>query len=188
MAKKGHDIDIKYVLAGGGAVVISSLILTHVTAELPKDYIPTGADNYSFTRIIDDKRIQLDIFDSAGQEDYARIKRVLLICFSVNSRRDFANIPTCWVPEVQHHCPSTPFIIIGCKDDLREELLWCNMDKVKMLFCGYLNKQLNDNNIPLDIFAMIEKYLTVDENEFKDKYVKDEQARRLCDAELLRSA
>ena len=30
---------------------------------------------------------------------------------------------------------------------------------------------------------MIEKYLTVDENAFKDKYVTDEQAPRLCDVE-----
>lgn len=26
-----------------------------------------------------------------------------------------------WVPEIQHHCPNTPFILVGTKVDLKTE-------------------------------------------------------------------
>ena len=26
-----------------------------------------------------------------------------------------------WVPEVRHFCPNTPFLLVGCKKDLRHD-------------------------------------------------------------------
>lgn len=36
-----------------------------------------------------------------------------LLCFSVNSRSSFENIAIKWYPEIQHHCPKIPVILIG---------------------------------------------------------------------------
>jgi GTPase SAR1 family protein len=36
----------------------------------------------------------------------------------------FVNINICitqWVPEITHHCPNTPFLLVGNKLDLRED-------------------------------------------------------------------
>lgn len=30
-------------------------------------------------------------------------------------------MPSQWYPEVRHHCPSTPIILVGTKLDLRDE-------------------------------------------------------------------
>lgn len=45
---------------------------------------------------------------------------VFLVCFSVINPNSFENIRAKWYPEVSHHCPNAPIILIGTKTDLRE--------------------------------------------------------------------
>lgn len=63
----------------------------------------------------------------AGQEDYDRLRPlsypqtdVFLICFAVNSPTSFQNVREKWSPEVKHHCPDTPLLLLGMKSDLRD--------------------------------------------------------------------
>ena len=63
---------------------------------------------------------------TAGQEDYDRLRPlsypqtdVFLMCYSVNSRSSFDNVQNKWFPEIQHHCPGTPIVLVATKDDLR---------------------------------------------------------------------
>ena len=65
---------------------------------------------------------------SAGQEDYDRLRplsypqtNVFLVCFSVISRDSYANIKEKWIPEISHHAPGVPKILIGTKSDLRND-------------------------------------------------------------------
>ena len=90
-----------------------------------------------------------------------------------------------WIPEIEHHCPDKPFLIIGCKDDVRDELIWRDMKKINKLVHGYLSKHSDDIDkddiIPLDIFGIIEKYLMENDMNYRDKYITDEEAQELCD-------
>jgi cell division control protein 42 len=70
----------------------------------------------------------LGLFDTAGQEDYDRLRPlsypqtdVFLVCFSVVSPSSFENVKEKWVPEIQHHCPKTPFLLVGTQTDLRDD-------------------------------------------------------------------
>jgi len=78
--------------------------------------------------MIDGKPIILGLWDTAGQEEYDRIRLlsypgtdVFLCAFSVVSPTSFDNIRVKWQPEVTHYCPNTPMILVGTKVDLRDD-------------------------------------------------------------------
>jgi len=43
------------------------------------------------------------------------------VCFSVTSPASFENVREKWIPEVRHHCPGVPCLIVGTQVDLRED-------------------------------------------------------------------
>ena len=44
---------------------------------------------------------------------------VFLVCFSIVDPRSFKNVQEKWVPEIKHHCPNIPFLLVGTQIDLR---------------------------------------------------------------------
>src|SRR4051812_7899586 len=104
--------------------------------------------------MVDGRPISLGLWDTAGQEDYDRLRPlsypqtdVFLICFSLVSPPSFENVRTKvttvndftsavparrsfmltylpflqWYPEISHHAPNIPIILVGTKLDLRED-------------------------------------------------------------------
>src|SRR3989337_125004 len=121
-----HARVIKCVIVGDGGVGKTSLLLSYIRKDFSTEYTPTIFDNYSVNLMIDDKIVQLGLWDTAGQEDYDKLRPlsypqsdVFLICFSITSRNSFNNVVEKWVPEVNHHCPFTPILLVGTKVDLR---------------------------------------------------------------------
>jgi cell division control protein 42 len=43
------------------------------------------------------------------------------VCFSVTSPASFENVREKWFPEVHHHCPGVPCLIVGTQTDLRDD-------------------------------------------------------------------
>ena len=46
---------------------------------------------------------------------------MFLVCFSVVSPASFENVREKWFPEIRHHCPKKPAILVGTQMDLRED-------------------------------------------------------------------
>ena len=80
---------------------------------------------------MDGRPINLGLWDTAGQEDYDRLRplsypgtHVFLVCFSIISPTSYENVKTKWYPEIKHNAPGVPCILVGTKEDLRFSDEW----------------------------------------------------------------
>ncbi|XP_070493976.1 ras-related C3 botulinum toxin substrate 1-like [Chironomus tepperi] len=120
--------DIKCVVVGDGSVGKTCLLITYTSKAYPGHCQPTVFDNYSTNVQVNGKSINLGLWDTAGQSDYDRLRPlsypctdVFLICFSLISPISFENVRVKWNPEIRHHCPNTPAVLVGLKMDLRTD-------------------------------------------------------------------
>ncbi|KAL1696056.1 ras family-domain-containing protein [Schizophyllum commune] len=119
----------KLVIVGDGACGKTSLLCSFALGEFPKEYQPTVFDNYVAEIRLDEKPVQLALWDTAGQEEYERLRpmsysksHVILIAFALDTPDSLENVQTKWIEEVRSICgPTIPVILVGCKADLRPE-------------------------------------------------------------------
>ena len=118
----------KLVIIGDGACGKTCLLIVFSKDEFPEVYVPTVFENYVADIEVDGKQVELALWDTAGQEDYDRLRPlsypntdVILICFSIDSPDSLENVPEKWMPELKHFCPNVPIILVGTKQDLRND-------------------------------------------------------------------
>ncbi|KXN92660.1 hypothetical protein AN958_11762, partial [Leucoagaricus sp. SymC.cos] len=98
---------MKFVVVGDGAVGKTCLLISYTTNKFPSECVPTVFDNYAVPVIIGEDPYTLGLFDTAGQEDYDRLRPLsypqtdfFLVCFSVTSSASFENVKKKWFPEI----------------------------------------------------------------------------------------
>uniref|UniRef100_A0A1D1YB72 GTP-binding protein rhoA n=1 Tax=Anthurium amnicola TaxID=1678845 RepID=A0A1D1YB72_9ARAE len=120
------EIRRKLVIVGDGACGKTCLLIVFSKGTFPEVYVPTVFENYVADVEVDNKRVELALWDTAGQEDYDRLRplsypdsHVILICFAVDSPDSLDNVQEKWISEVMHFCQGLPTLLVGCKKDLR---------------------------------------------------------------------
>ncbi|KAL0953333.1 hypothetical protein HGRIS_004578 [Hohenbuehelia grisea] len=116
----------KLVVVGDGACGKTCLMVVFANGKFPEMHVPTVFEAYVSDIIVDGRHIELALWDTAGQEDYDRLRplsypdaNVILICFAIDYPDSLENVSEKWVAEVRHFCPGLPYLLVGCKKDLR---------------------------------------------------------------------
>lgn len=118
----------KVIMVGSGGVGKSALTLQFMYDEFVEDYEPTKADSYRKKVVLSGNECQIDILDTAGQEDYAVIRdnffrngEGFLCVFSLVDRETFAAISEFREQILRVKVDSqTPLILVGNKSDLSD--------------------------------------------------------------------
>ncbi|KAG2208605.1 hypothetical protein INT46_009147, partial [Mucor plumbeus] len=117
----------KIVIVGDGACGKTSLLIVYQNGRFPEKYLPTVFENYISRVDLDNKPVELALWDTAGQEDYDRLRPlsyfetdVVVICFAVDNMNSYQNVRDKWLPEVKHYCGNNvSLVLVGLKIDLR---------------------------------------------------------------------
>ncbi|XP_008303998.1 rho-related GTP-binding protein RhoF-like [Stegastes partitus] len=122
--------EFKVVIVGDRGCGKTSLITVYNKGDFPEEHIPSVFDKIVVNTRYRGQHFRLHLYDTAGQEEYDRLRPlcyrnvdVALICYDVTCPSSFDNVLVRWYPEMQHFCVGVPIILVGCKADLRSDIV-----------------------------------------------------------------
>ncbi|KHJ48295.1 Ras family protein [Trichuris suis] len=120
----------KVIMVGSGGVGKSALTLQFMYDEFVEEYEPTKADSYRKRLVLDGVECQIDILDTAGQEDYSAIRdnyyrsgEGFLCVFSITDLESFDATAEFreQILRVKNSDQTIPILLVGNKSDLSAE-------------------------------------------------------------------
>jgi len=130
---------IKLVVVGDPGKLKQYLLATYVTNKYPEEYVLPVYDNYAVTVMIGDEPYTLGLFDTTGQEGYDRLRPlsypqtdVFLILISTSKPSHYKSARDTWAPELKHHCPGVPFLLVGIQDPPNDALDTASRKKARL--------------------------------------------------------
>jgi len=153
----------KLVLVGVGGVGKSCLTIQFISQRFIEDYDPTLEDSYRKHVTVDNNECLLDIYDTAGQEDFSAVRDQymrtgdgFLCVYSITHLASFTE-----VSHLHDHIlrvkdkEQVPFVLVGNKCDL-EELREVSKEKgqelANKLKCKFLETSAKDRVNVADCF------------------------------------
>lgn len=117
---------IQCVVVGDDGVGKTNLLVSFTCRSFPGQFVRFDY-NVVANGMVDGKPICFALWDTAGQDDYDRLRPlaypgtdVILVCFSIANPASFEHITSKWLPEIKQHMPEVPSILVGTQVDLRD--------------------------------------------------------------------
>uniref|UniRef100_A0A7I4YSQ8 Ras domain containing protein n=1 Tax=Haemonchus contortus TaxID=6289 RepID=A0A7I4YSQ8_HAECO len=119
---------LKLVVVGDSYVGKTTLLFAYTERQFRSVYSTTVFDNWAMTVEIDNSNYTVNLFDTAGQEDYVHLRclsypntDVFLLCFSLVDPKSLDVCQTVWLPEIRKYAgDNVPVLLIGTKEDLMD--------------------------------------------------------------------
>ncbi|KAH6907435.1 GTP-binding protein rho1 [Coprinopsis sp. MPI-PUGE-AT-0042] len=115
------------VVVGDCGVGKTCLLAVFAKGKFPTRSVPATYDNYVMDMDVEGVKVELGLWDTAGDSNYGRLRpllypkaHVILICFSIDSQSSLENAQNLWSAEIKHHRSDVPYLLVGCKSDLRD--------------------------------------------------------------------
>ena len=121
---------VKITLLGNAGVGKTSIILRYTKDDFDEYSNTTRGANYSpKTIVINDTKMRLDIWDTAGQEQYRSLGKhfykdsyIVILVYDITSRQSFEDLKNMWYEDLNKYGEKyTVMAIVGNKCDLFEE-------------------------------------------------------------------
>lgn len=120
----------KLVIVGNARTGKTCVLFRFRDDKFPEfETLPTVMDNYFTTCELDNIHYEIELWDTAGQEQFDRLRPmsynnadVVIILYSVTNQSSFDNVKMLWAPEINRYCPTTPIILAGNKLDLQRNI------------------------------------------------------------------
>lgn len=120
---------VKIVVVGDGACGKTCILHVYKNNSYPEVHVPTVVEIFTERTVIDNKEVELVFWDTAGQEDYERLRPlsypqtdVFIVVYSIDDDASLENVVQKWKPELRHFAPKVPIVLAGNKIDLRNEI------------------------------------------------------------------
>ncbi|XP_018560954.1 ras-like GTP-binding protein RhoL [Anoplophora glabripennis] len=117
---------IRITVVGDGDTGKTCMLIVYKDKKFDDRYVPTVFDVYSMTIPINDLEYKVILSDTAGQEEFDKLRRMaykdvdaFILTYAVNERDSFENVFTKWAPELRRFAPKAKIILAGTKCDLR---------------------------------------------------------------------
>ena len=124
-----YDFLLKYIIIGDAAVGKSNLLLRFAQNDFKSEYQLTIGVEFGAKNIdINNKKYRLQIWDTAGQENYRSITRAYyknsvcaILVYDISNRDSFEHISN-WIEDCLAQSPKTVFmVLVGNKSDLNDK-------------------------------------------------------------------
>ena len=124
-----YDFLLKYIIIGDAAVGKSNLLLRFAQNDFKSEYQLTIGVEFGAKNIeLNSKKYRLQIWDTAGQENYRSITRAYyknsvcaILVYDITNRDSFEHISN-WIEDCLSQSPKTVFmVLVGNKSDLNEQ-------------------------------------------------------------------
>lgn len=158
------------VLLGGGGVGKSSLTLRLMTNGFSEEYDATIEDSYYKTLTVDDKIEQIEVLDTAGQEEFhsmldgwIRPADGIVLVYDITNRQTFDEINS-FYNRVININDKIPIILVGNKCDAPDSLRKVYTSEGKHLadvtmHCSFIEssakEKINDSELFYQLIRMI---------------------------------
>ena len=123
-------VNLKIVAVGDVGVGKTTLLYAIMEDRFVAQVWPIGGNSGTASATTPDGKvlIRYAFWDEHCYEEYDRLRPlsypntdVFLVCFSTVVPKSLERVCEKMIPEIMHHCPGTPFLLVGTQLDLKED-------------------------------------------------------------------